>query len=341
MKVLFIGGTGLISTAASQLALRQGMELYLLNRGRREAFVPAGANVLHGDIHDRAAMARLLEGKHFDAVVDWIAFKPEDIERDVELFAGKTNQYIFISTVATYQRPPSHYLFDESAPQHNPGWSYAVDKIACEERLMRAYRESGFPATIVRPSHTYGETAIPFAITSGAHPWTLIDRIRKGKKIVVPGDGTSLWTITHNTDFAKGLVGLLGNSQTLGQAFHVTSDEVKTWNQYLEAIGQAIGAKPEPIHHDVGLHFIVPARVQGGAVRGREQQLRRRQPEDQALRARLPSHDELRTGHPAIDRVFRSASGAADDRRGAGRQDGRNDSRLRDVFGEHRMNELF
>ncbi|NBD23702.1 SDR family oxidoreductase [Paenibacillus glycinis] len=248
MKVLFIGGTGLISTAASELAARQGMELYLLNRGRREAFVPEGANVLHGDIRDRAAMERLLEGKHFDAVVDWIAFKPEDIERDVELFAGKTNQYIFISTVATYQRPPSHYIFDESAPQHNPGWQYAVDKIACEERLMRAYRETGFPATIVRPSHTYGETAIPFAITSGAHPWTLIDRIRKGKKIVVPGDGTSLWTITHNTDFAKGLVGLLGNTQTLGQAFHITSDEVKTWNQYLDAIGQAIGAKPQPIH---------------------------------------------------------------------------------------------
>lgn len=193
-------------------------------------------------------MKKLLDGKYFDAVVDWIAFKPEDIERDVEMFANKTDQYIFISTVATYQRPPSHYLFDESAPQHNPGWQYAVDKIACEERLIRAYRETGFPATIVRPSHTYGETAIPFAVTSGAHPWTLIDRIRRGKKIIVPGDGTSLWTITHNSDFAKGLVGLLGNSQTLGQAFHITSDEVKTWNQYLAAIGKAAGVEPEAIH---------------------------------------------------------------------------------------------
>ncbi|MBM7566120.1 SDR family oxidoreductase [Paenibacillus sacheonensis] len=248
MKVLFIGGTGLISTAASTLAVQQGMELYLLTRGRQKGVPPEGANVLRGDINDRQGMRELLEGKHFDAVVDWIAFKPEDIERDVELFAGKTDQYIFISTVATYQRPPSYYLFDESAPQHNPGWPYAVDKIACEERLLRAYRETGFPATIVRPSHTYGETAIPFAITSGAHPWTLIDRIRKGKKIIVPGDGTSLWTITHNTDFAKGLVGLLGNSQTIGQAFHITSDEVKTWNQYLAAIGQAAGAKPEAIH---------------------------------------------------------------------------------------------
>lgn len=248
MKVLFIGGTGLISSAASSLAVKQGLDLYLVNRGNRDRFVPEGATVLRGDINNREEMQALLEDKHFDVVVNWIVFKPEEIERDIQLFEGKTNQYIFISTVATYQRPPSYYIFDESAPQHNPGWDYAVDKIACEQRLMKAYRESGFPATIVRPSHTYGETTIPFAITSGAHPWTLIDRIQKGKKIIVPGDGTSLWTITHNTDFAKGLVGLLGNTQTIGQAFHITSDEVKTWDQYLTAIGQAVGIKPKVIH---------------------------------------------------------------------------------------------
>lgn len=248
MKVLFIGGTGLISSAASSLAVKQGFDLYLLNRGNRDRFVPEGATVLRGDINNKEEMQALLEDKHFDAVVNWIVFKPEEIERDIQLFEGKTNQYIFISTVATYQRPPSYYIFDESAPQHNPGWDYAVDKIACEQRLMKAYRETGFPVTIVRPSHTYGETTIPFAITSGAHPWTLIDRIQKGKMIIVPGDGTSLWTITHNTDFAKGLVGLLGNTQTLGQAFHITSDEVKTWDQYLTAIGQAVGIKPKVIH---------------------------------------------------------------------------------------------
>ncbi|MFC4809890.1 SDR family oxidoreductase [Paenibacillus sp. GCM10023250] len=248
MKVLFIGGTGLISTAASELAVRQGFELYLLNRGNRGTRAPAGARILLGDIRDESAMRELLSDMRFDAVVDWIAFKPEDIERDVRLFAGKTNQYIFISTVATYQRPPSYYVFDESAPQHNPGWDYAVDKIACEQRLLQAYRDTGFPATIVRPSHTYGETAIPFAVTSGAHPWTLIDRIQRGKPVIVPGDGTSLWTITHNTDFAKGLVGLLGNGQTLGQSFHITSDEVKTWNQYLAAIGRAVGAEPRAVH---------------------------------------------------------------------------------------------
>ena len=248
MKVLFIGGTGLISTAASRLAVQQGIDLYLLNRGNRKSFVPEGAKVLHGDINNRQEMKALLENEYFDVVVNWIIFTPEDIERDIDYFSGKTNQYIFISTVATYQRPPVYYLLDESTPQHNPGWSYATNKIACEERLIKEYREQDFPMTIVRPSHTYGETSIPFAVTSGAHPWTLVDRILKGKKIIVPGDGTSLWTITHNTDFAKGLVGLLGNTQTLGHAFHVTSDEVKTWNQYLKVLGEAVGVEPKPIH---------------------------------------------------------------------------------------------
>ncbi|WP_274648809.1 SDR family oxidoreductase [Paenibacillus humicola] len=248
MKVLFIGGTGLISTAASKLAVQQGFDLYLLNRGNRDTFIPEGATVLRGDIHNRDEMESLLSNSHFDIVVNWIVFHKEDIERDINYFTGKTNQYIFISTAATYQRPPAYYILDESTPQHNPGWDYAVNKIACEERLIREYREKGFPMTIVRPSHTYGDTSIPFAITSWAHPWTIIDRILKGKKIIVPGDGTSLWTITHNTDFAKGLVGLLGNTQTLGHAFHITSDEVKTWDQYLAAIGQAIGVEPQPIH---------------------------------------------------------------------------------------------
>jgi nucleoside-diphosphate-sugar epimerase len=220
----------------------------MLNRGKRNEFVPAGATTLHGDIDDAPKVRSLLKDHHFDAVVDWIIFEPKGIERDVEIFAGKTDQYIFISTVATYQRPPSHYLFTESTPQHNPGWEYARNKIACEERLIREYRDNGFPMTIVRPSHTYGITSIPFAINSGAHPWTLVDRILKGKKIVVPGDGTSLWTLTHNSDFAKGLVGLLGNPKTLGHAFHITSDEVKTWDQYLSSIGRAIGVEPRTTH---------------------------------------------------------------------------------------------
>jgi nucleoside-diphosphate-sugar epimerase len=248
MKVLFIGGTGLISTAASELAVKQGIELYLLNRGNRMEFVPDGAKILKGDINDQLGMEALLKDSHFDAVVDWIVFEPQAIERDIKLFTGKTDQYIFISTVATYQRPVAHYIVNESTLQHNPGWDYAIQKIACEERLIREYRDNNFPITIVRPSHTYSKTSIPFAINSWQYPWTLIDRILKGKKVIVPGDGTSLWTLTHNTDFAKGLVGLLGNTQAVGQTFHITSDEVKTWDQYLKAIGAAVGKEPKIIH---------------------------------------------------------------------------------------------
>ncbi len=248
MKVLFIGGTGLISTAVSELCVKRGIELYLMNRGNRMEFVPEGAEVLKGDISNEIEVEGLLKDKHFDAVVDWIIFEPQSIERDIRLFTGKTDQYIFISTVATYQRPVSHYIVDESTIQHNPGWDYAVQKLACENRLLQEYRNNNFPMTIVRPSHTYSKTSIPFAINSGKHPWTLIDRILKGKKIIVPGDGTSLWTITHNTDFAKGIVGLLGNVQAIGQTFHITSDEVKTWDQYLKCIGNAVGVEPQTIH---------------------------------------------------------------------------------------------
>lgn len=248
MKVLFVGGTGLISSAVSELAVRQGMELYLLNRGNRAAFVPEGAKVLKGDINDARGMEALLGGLHFDAVADWIVFDKPAMERDIRLFTGKTDQYILISTVATYQRPVTHYLVNESTVQHNPGWDYAVNKIACEERLIAEYRQNGFPMTIVRPSHTYGKTSIPFAINSWAYPWTIADRILKGKKIIVPGDGTSLWTLTHNTDFAKGFVGLIGNTQAVGQTFHITSDEVKTWDQYAKAIGLALNREPEIIH---------------------------------------------------------------------------------------------
>ena len=248
MKVLFVGGTGLISTAVSELAVRSGCELFLLNRGKRGASVPSGATVLQADIDDLATVRSVLRDHRFDVVVDFIIFEPKGIERDIELFQGKTDQYIFISTAATYQRPPAYYVLDESTPQYNPGWDYARHKITCEERLIREYRQSGFPMTIVRPSHTYGITSIPFAINSWTHPWTLADRIIKGKKVVVPGDGTSLWTLTHNTDFAKGLVGLFGNATALGHAFHVTSDEVKTWNQYLGSIGRAVGVEPRAVH---------------------------------------------------------------------------------------------
>ena len=248
MRVLFIGGTGIISTACTRLALERGIELTLLNRGRRAAQLPAGVRSLAVDIDDTAAVSSLLGGECFDAVVDWIAFEPAQIERDLALFRGRTRQYLFISSASAYQKPPSHYLITESTPLANPYWSYSQQKIACEERLMRAYREEGFPVTIVRPSHTYGETQIALAVNSWARSYTAVDRMRRGKKVIVPGDGSSLWVITHNTDFAKGLVGLLGLPQAIGHAFHITSDEVMSWDQWYRVTAEAAGVEADIVH---------------------------------------------------------------------------------------------
>ncbi|MDF2963006.1 MAG: nucleoside-diphosphate-sugar epimerase [Paenibacillus sp.] len=248
MKVLFIGGTGIISTAVSKLALDKGIELFLFNRGQRQEFIPEGAKVITGDIRDTASTAEVLKNTFFDVVVNWIAFTPEDLRRDLGLFQGKTDQYIFISSASAYQKPPLHYLITESTPLANPYWQYSRNKIACEDLLLEEYRNSGFPVTIVRPSLTYGSTMIPAALNSWSQPWSIVDRMRKRKKIVVHGDGTSLWTMTHNTDFAKGFVGLLGNTQAIGHAFHITSDEVLSWNQIYKTIGKAAGVDPDLIH---------------------------------------------------------------------------------------------
>ena len=232
MKVLFIGGTGIISTACTHLAIERGIDVTLLNRGRHSARPSAGVNTLAVDIEDAPAVSHALGSAHFDAVVDWIAFEPAHVERDIALFRGRTRQYIFISSASAYQKPASHYLITESTPLVNPYWEYAQQKIACEDRLMRAYREEGFPITIVRPSLTYSYTQVALAVNSWAKSYTVVDRMRRGKKVIVPGDGSSLWVITHNTDFAKGLVGLLAREQTIGHAFHITSDEVMCWDQW-------------------------------------------------------------------------------------------------------------
>jgi len=250
MKILFIGGTGTISSACADLAVARGHELFLLNRAiSRQVPVPQGATVLQADIYaDEAPLAALLAGHHFDAVVDYLAFHLYDIERDLRLFRGRTSQFIFISSASAYQKPVRNYLITEETPLDNPYWEYSQNKIACEDRLMRAYREEGFPITIVRPSHTYGYTQLPFGVASWKHPWTVVDRMKRGKKVIVPGDGTSLWVLTWNADFAKGLVGLLGNENSLGQAFQITSDEVLSWDQiHLEAY-RALGLKPNLIH---------------------------------------------------------------------------------------------
>ncbi len=197
---------------------------------------------------DAAGAARVLESEAFDVVVDWIAFTPAHIERDLNLFRGRTRQYVFISSASAYQKPATQYLITESTPLANPFWDYSRNKIACEERLLRAYREEGFPITIIRPSLTYGETQITLAVNSWTRSYTVVDRMRRGKKVIVPGDGSSLWVITHNTDFAKGLVGLLGHRQAIGHAFHITTDEVMCWDQFYRIVAEAAGAEPQLVH---------------------------------------------------------------------------------------------
>jgi nucleoside-diphosphate-sugar epimerase len=250
MKVLFIGGTGLISSACSDLALNRGIELYILNRGKSTKYpFPERAHPLVGDVYqDENGVAALLEDHHFDVVVDWIAFTPTDIERDLRLFSGKTEQFVFISSASAYQKPPAYYVITEETPLENPYWQYSRDKIACEERLMQAYRQDGFLITIVRPSLTYGPSQIPLCMGSWQHPYSLIERMKQGKKIITPGDGTSLWVFTWNVDFAKGFLGLLGNKAALGEAFHITSDEVLTWNQAYEEVGRALGVDLDIVH---------------------------------------------------------------------------------------------
>lgn len=245
MHVLFIGGTGTISEAVSRIAVERGIDLTVMNRGNRSVDIPNAVTVLRGDVRNLPEAEGLLRGRHFDVVVDWVAYAPEQIEMDLALFGGRTDQFILISSASAYQKPPVHYKITESTPLANPYWKYSRNKIAAEERLMRAYRDDGFPITIVRPSYTYGRTYVPWAVGCG---WTIVDRIRKGKKLIVHGDGQSLWTITHNTDFAKGIIGLFGNQQAIGEAFHITSDEVLTWDQIAHALCAGAGVTPNLIH---------------------------------------------------------------------------------------------
>jgi nucleoside-diphosphate-sugar epimerase len=245
MKVLFIGGTGNISTAVSRLAVEQGVELTMLNRGQRKVEIH-GVRTITGDINRPEEVRQAIRGMQFDAVVDWIAFTPDDVERDIALFEGQIGQYILISSASAYQKPPTHYVITESTPLHNPYWAYSRNKIRCEELLQQAYRERRFPMCVVRPSLTY-DTVLPVAI-GGWGCYTLADRLLKGKPIIVHGDGASLWVVTHAQDFAKGFVRLLGNPRTLGHAFHITTDEVLTWNQIYQSIASALGVEANMVH---------------------------------------------------------------------------------------------
>lgn len=245
MKALFIGGTGIISTAVSRKAIADGVDLYLLNRGLRQADLP-GSRRLTADAHRLEDVRAAITDQKFDVVVDWIAYTPQDIQRDLSLFQGRVGQFVFISSASAYQKPPAHYIITESTPLSNPYWKYSRNKIACEEHLTRAYQDTGFPVTIVRPSLTY-DNLLPVAI-GGWGSYALADRLKKGRPIIIHGDGSSLWVVTHSEDFARGFLPLLGNSQAIGQAYHITSDEVLTWNEIYGTIAEALGVEPKVVH---------------------------------------------------------------------------------------------
>jgi nucleoside-diphosphate-sugar epimerase len=239
-SILFLGGTGVISTAAAERAAALGHRLTILNRGRSTRPVPEGVEVLAADVRDAASVREVLGGREFDAVADFIAYTPDQAQASLDLFRGRTGQYVFISSASAYQKPPTRLPIRESTPLKNPFWQYSRDKIACEELLYRAYRDEDFPLTVVRPSHTYDRTKI--AMVGG---WTDIHRMRAGLPVMVHGDGTSLWTLTHSRDFAKAFVGLLGRPQAVGESYTITSDEYLPWNQIYRLFARAAGS-PEP-----------------------------------------------------------------------------------------------
>ena len=249
MKVLFIGGTGTISGSITrQLSAIDSFELTLLNRGTRQGPLPENVRTIKGDINNEEEMRALLQDESFDVVCEFIAFIPEQVSRDIRLFEGRTKQYIFISSASAYQKPLSNYLITESTPLANPYWQYSRDKAACEQVLMDAYRSTGFPFTTVRPSHTYADGSIPLAIHGSKGPWSELMRMKEGRPVLVPGDGQTLWTVTHSMDFAKAFIGLLGNPHAIGEAVHITSDESLTWNRIYEIVGDALGVKPKLVH---------------------------------------------------------------------------------------------
>jgi nucleoside-diphosphate-sugar epimerase len=249
MKALLIGGTGIISMAISKLLINEGWELYLLNRSnRQEELSGYDVKYITCDINDEERVLSLIDGMEFDVVADFIAFVPSQLERDYRLFNGRTKQFIFISSASAYQKPLSDYKITEGTPLSNPYWEYSRNKIACEEYLMKMYREKGFPVTIVRPSHTYDERYIPLGVHGIKGSWQVAQRMLQGKPVIIHGDGTSLWTMTHNSDFAKGFVGLMGNIHAIGESVNITSDESLTWNQIYQAIADALGVKLNSVH---------------------------------------------------------------------------------------------
>ncbi len=248
MKILLIGGTGTISSAITRLLAEKGEDVWLLNRGTQNDGLPENVSVITADINNEAETAEKIKDMKFDAVCEFIGFIPSQVERDYKLFCGKTKQYIYISSASAYQKPLSDCKITESTPLSNPYWQYSRDKIACEEFLMKMYRENGFPITIVRPSHTYCERSVPLGVHGNNGSWQVVKRMLEGKPVIIHGDGTSLWTMTHNSDFAKAFVGLIGNIHAIGEVYHITSDESLTWNQIYKAIADCLGVELKPYY---------------------------------------------------------------------------------------------
>ena len=248
-KALFIGGTGTISTAiTAQIAAEGAWDLTLLNRGNRNDKVPGNVDILQADINDEAAVEKLLGGTQWDCVCDFIGFVPAQVERDWRLFKGRTKQYMYISSASAYQKPAASPFITEGTPLVNPYWQYSRDKIACENFLMAKHREEGFPVTIIRPSHTYDDRSVPLGAHGDNGSWQVLRRMLDGKPVIIHGDGTSLWTLTHNSDFAKGFVGLMGNPKAIGDVFQITSDDTLTWNQIYQTIADALGVPLKAVH---------------------------------------------------------------------------------------------
>ena len=248
MKVLFIGGTGTISMAITKALVQKGEEVYLLNRGNRSNELPPGVKNIIADINNEAEVAEKIKDMTFDCVGEFIGFVPEQLERDYRLFKDKTKQYIYISSASAYQKPPKNYVITEETPLENPYWEYSRNKIACEMYLMERYKKDGFPVTIVRPSHTYDERSVPLGVHGDGGSWQVVKRIKEGKPVIIHGDGTSLWTITHNSDFAKGYIGLMGRQEAIGEIFQITSEESVSWNKIYYTIADALGVELKPYY---------------------------------------------------------------------------------------------
>ena len=319
-KALFIGGTGTISTAiTAQLAAEGEWELTLLNRGNRNAGVPENVRILKADINDEAVVEKLLEGTEWDCVCDFIGFVPAQVERDWRLFKGRTKQYMYISSASAYQKPATSPFITEGTPLVNPYWEYSRNKIACENFLMEKHRSEGFPVTIIRPSHTYDDRSVTVGVHGDTGSWQVLQRMLDGKPVIIHGDGTSQWTLTHNSDFAKGFVGLMGNPHALGNVFHITSDETLTWNQIYQTIADALGVELKAVHiSSEFLSEVAPYDLRGAllgdkantvlfdnrklkrAVPGFQATVRFEQGVRRAL-ANILAHPELQRKDPAFD----------------------------------------